>query len=175
MLNKLRDHYDGPSMRKRSTIAKKRIEQLNSKNEATFKFETYCPKLKQAFDTIHKGDCPIEDKERNDLLIGGIQCTAMTAPISNLRMNLTSWLVQPVFTTVAGILSKEVTELVAAFELKAGMKRNVSEINTNDRGSGGCGQGRFGNRGGGRENRNNQNFGTIGVDASDPNRNFSQV
>jgi len=125
---KLRDHYDGAGSRTRCIQdAKERLKTCHYKSEMSFSFDKYVSSLKDCFDTLHKDDHPITERDKIDYLLDGIRCTQMASAISNISMNPN---LRMTFEEAANTLQREVHWVFPLASQKN--KRGITQVNTNN-------------------------------------------
>jgi len=188
-MQKLREHYDGAATRSRRVQeALEKLKICHYKSEMSFSFDKYVTTLKDCFATLEEDDEGRTDKDKVGQLLNGIQCTQLSAAVSNLNMNEA---LHTNFEMAANLLQREVHRVFPFAQGKD--KRGVSEVNATD-GDGteeevrhsarnysvrgrvtfGRGRGRDSQRGG-REGRGSAGDKTIinGVDVTNVNRTFT--
>ncbi len=184
VITKLREHYDGPGAKtRRVQEAKEQLKICHYKNEMTFSFEKYVMLLKECFDTLDEDEQPITERDKIDYLLDGIQNQSLASAISNISMSPD---LQQDFISAANILSREVQHIfpltsrkakctIAQVDTQGNDHRNVRGSIHESRGRGrgnpgrGHGRGLNGNQVGQREGQ----IMIIGVNVTNPNRNFT--
>jgi len=163
VMDELRNHYDGDDYRELVLRkSEKTLKDLNYRcNEASFSFETYTTKIKEAFENLAKYDEPLSNRAQVDHLLDHIVIPS-TAPI---RFQIAVQHVRTFKNTTydslnkaASYLKAQIVDIFATGTSPVAKGRTTASVDTNVR----------------VEERDGKEF-VAGVDVTDKTRRFTKV